>query len=171
MMKSVLHQDRGFTLIELTVVVVIIGLTMALTMPRFNQNILSDDLKASARSLAGLITNLSREAIRENTDYRLYFDLSENCYWTEKPGLTAEGRMLAKEKAVKLPEDVHVIDIMKKGDEKRSTGEIPIMITRKGYLQPAAIHLGADEGRVFTLYLKTFIGKVEILNGYLEYEE
>jgi len=170
-MNSFLRQERGFTLIELTVVVVIIGLTMALAMPRFRQDLLSDHLKASTRRLAGLITNLSKEAVREHKDYLLYFDLSENRYWTENPGITAEGRLIAREQAVGLPEDVRLLDIKKKGDEIRTAGEVSIMITKKGYLQPATIHLESDKGRVFTLYLKTFAGKAEILDGYVELEE
>lgn len=170
-MRSIFRRQAGFTLIELMVVLVLIGLTTALTMPRFRHNLLSDHLKTSTRRLAGLITSLSRQAVRENTDYLFYFDLSENSYWTENTGLTAAGRLLAKEKAVTLPEDVKVLDIWKKNDEKRSTGEVSIMITSKGYLQPATIHLGSDEGKVFTLYLKTFAGKAEILDGYVEYEE
>lgn len=170
-MKCSLRQERGFSLIELTVVVVIIGMTMALTMPRFRQNLLSDHLKSSTRRVAGLITNLSKEAVREHKDYLLYFDLAGDRYWTENQGLTAEGRLMAREQAVGLPEDVRLLDIKKKGDELRTTGEVPIMITKKGYLQPATIHIGSDQGRVFTLYLKTFAGKAEILDGYVEFEE
>ena len=170
-MKYSLRQERGFSLIELTVVVVIIGLTMAITMPRFRSSLLFDHLKDSTRRVAILITSLSKEAVRGHQDYLLYFDLSENRYWTENPGLTEEGRLIAKEQAVNLPEDVRVLDIMKKGDEIRNTGEVSIMITKKGYLQPATIHLGSDQGRAFTICLKTFAGKAEILDGYVEIEE
>lgn len=167
-MRSVFRREPGFTLIEMIVVVVLIGLTTALTMPRFRHNLLSDHLKTATREMAGLINNLSQAAISENDDYLLYFDLSENRYWTENTGLTAEGRLLAKEKAVKLPDDVEILDVWKKGGEKSVTGEISLMITKKGYLQPATIHLGTDGGRVFTLSLKTFSGRVEILEGYVE---
>lgn len=170
-MKSFLNQERGFTLIELTVVVVIIGLTMTLTMPRFRYSLLSDHLKASTRRVALLITNLSKEAVREHKDYLLFFDLSENVYWIENPGTTEEGRLIAREEAFSLPEDVRFLDIMKKDDEIKTTGDVSIMITKKGYIQPATIHLGSDSGRVFTLYLKTFSGKAEILDGYVELEE
>lgn len=170
-MNGSLRQERGFSLIELIVVVVIIGLTMAITMPRFHYSLLSDHLKTSTRRVAILITNLSKEAVREHKDYLLFFDLAENRYWTENPGLTQEGRLMARERAFNLPEDVRLLDITKKGEERRITGEVSIVITKKGYLQPATIHLGSDQGRVFTIYLKTFAGKAEILDGYVEVEE
>ena len=169
--RSFFRREQGFTLIELIVVVVLIGVTLALTIPRFRYSFLSDHLKASTRRMAGLINNLSQEAVREHMDYLLYFDLSSNAYWTENPGLTEEGRMFAREEAVHLPEGVTLLSVWKRGDEKRVTGEVHIRITKKGYLQPAIIHLGADDGRSFTLYLQTFAGRVEILDGYVGFED
>jgi type II secretion system protein H len=169
-MMRPLVRENGFTLIELIVVIVIIGLTTALTMPRFRYSLLSDPLKTSTRRLAGLINNLSQEAIHENEDVLLYFDLSGDLYWTEKSGMTAEGRLLAKEKAVKLPEEIEVIDIRKKGEDRAITGEVALRITKRGYLQPAVIHLGKEGGKVFTLSLRTFSGRVEIREGYVEPE-
>ncbi|NIR17489.1 MAG: prepilin-type N-terminal cleavage/methylation domain-containing protein, partial [Desulfobacterales bacterium] len=60
-----LRENKGFTLIELTVVVVLIGIIMTLTIPRFQTGILTDDLKATTRKMVGMIKGLRDEAIRE----------------------------------------------------------------------------------------------------------
>ena len=54
--KKTLKQ-RGYTLIELLLVIVIVAIMMSITMPRFRLNILTDDLKSTTRKLIGTIKN------------------------------------------------------------------------------------------------------------------
>ncbi|MBW1806517.1 MAG: type II secretion system protein [Deltaproteobacteria bacterium] len=44
-----LNSREGYTLIELIVVIVLIGLIMTLSLPRFQYSMLTDDLKGSTR--------------------------------------------------------------------------------------------------------------------------
>ena len=74
---------RGFTLVELIVVVVLIGLMLSLSVPRFQISFLSDDLKSTTRKMVGLIKRVRSDAIRENMDQILHFDLETGRYWTE----------------------------------------------------------------------------------------
>ncbi|HDZ90866.1 MAG TPA: prepilin-type N-terminal cleavage/methylation domain-containing protein, partial [Deltaproteobacteria bacterium] len=59
------RDKRGYTLIELIVVVLLIGLVLTLTAPRLRDSLLSDDLKSAARRLIGITNDLRNEAIRE----------------------------------------------------------------------------------------------------------
>ena len=169
--QVMLRESKGFTLIELTVVVVLIGIILGLTFPRFQTAILTDDLKATTRKMVGMIKGLRDEAIREQRVYFLHFDLESNRYWIDSTGMTEEERARAAEKAPTLPEGVRVLDIWLSSKGKKMTGQTAIRFSRKGYVQPSAIHLGAEDGREFTLVLNPFLGRVKIYDKYIEFEE
>ena len=166
-----LRENKGFTLIELTVVVVLIGIMLTLTVPRFQTAILTDDLKTTTRKMVGMIKGLRDEAIREQRVYFLHFDLESNRFWIDSTGMTEEERARAAEKAQTLPESVQVLDIWSRSKGKKMTGQTAIRFSKKGYVQPSAIHLGADDGREFTLVLSPFLGRVEVYDRYIEFEE
>ena len=65
---------RGFTLIELVVVMVLIGVTMAFALPRLSNFVFSDPLKQTTRKLTLLITQTSRLAVRTSRPYFLEYD-------------------------------------------------------------------------------------------------
>lgn len=165
------RNSKGYTLIELIVVMVLVGLTLTLTIPRFRYALLTDDLKTTTRKMIGMINNLRNEAIREQRDYILRFDLGSNRLWVDSPALTDQERMMAREKAFSLAKGVRVLDIWFKGEGKKMTGETGIKVNRKGYVQPSVIHLGSEEGKGFTLVLNPFLGKVSILENYVDFED
>ena len=166
-----IRNSKGYTLIELIVVVVLIGLTLTLTIPRFRYALLTDDLKATTRKIAGMINNLRNEAISEQRDYILRFDLGLNRIWIDSPAMTESERAMEREKAFNLAKDVRILDIRFKGEEKKMTGETSIRVNRRGYVQPSLIHLGSEDGKEFTLVLRPFLGKVNILENYVDFED
>ncbi len=165
------RETKGFTLIELTVVIVLLGIIMTLTVPRFQTAILTDDLKATTRKMVGMIKGLRDEAIREQRVYFLHFDLESNRFWIDSTGMSEEERARAAEKAFTLPETVRVLDIWVSSKGKKMTGQTAIRFSKKGYVQPSAIHLGAEDGREFTLVLNPFLGRVTVYDRYIEFEE
>jgi prepilin-type N-terminal cleavage/methylation domain-containing protein len=164
------RQAKGFTLIELTVVIILLGIIMTLTVPRFHTAILTDDLKATTRKMVGIIKGLRDEAIREQRVYFLHFDLESNRFWIDSTGMSEEERAREAEKASTLPETVRVLDVWLGSKGKKMTGETAIRFSKKGYVQPSAIHLGAEDGREFTLVLNPFLGRVTIYDRYIEFE-
>ena len=79
-------------MIELIVVIILIGLTLTLTIPRFQYAIVTDDLKATTRRMVGMIKGIREEAIREQKIYFLHFDLETNRFWFDSPAMTEEER-------------------------------------------------------------------------------
>lgn len=169
--EGMLSDTKGYTLIELIVVVVLIGLMMTLTIPRFQTTIVTDDLKSTTRKMVGMIKGLRDEAIREQKVYILHFDLESNRFWIDSTAMNEEERARAAEMATPFPQGVRVLDVWFSGKGKKMTGQTAIRFNRKGYVQPSVVHLGSDDGREFTLVLSPFLGRVKVYETYVEFEE
>lgn len=74
-------KPKGFTLIELMVVIAMIGIIVAIALPRLDPFLPRRRLKSAARLLSGTITMAYGEAIAKNKTYRLYMDPSTDSYW------------------------------------------------------------------------------------------
>lgn len=163
------RKTNGYTFIELTVVIFLIGLTLVLTVPRFRYAMLTDELKATVRQLVGIISNLRVDAVREQRMYTLCFDLESNRFWRESADMTDEGRDLAYQKAIQLRGGVRIRDVWSEARGKEVEGKPAIHFTKKGYVEQSAIHLAAEDGREFTLVLHPFLGKVKVFEKYVEF--
>lgn len=163
------QHSKGFTFIELTVVILLMGLMFALTIPRFQGALLTDDLKKTTRRMIGMIKGLRNEAIREQKDYFLHFDLESNRFWVDSADMTELERATASEEASHFPEGVRIMDIWFRGEGKTMTGETAIRFNRKGYVPQSVIHLGSEDGREFTLVLSPFLGRVKVLETYIDF--
>ena len=160
---------KGFTFIELTVVIVLIGLTLAIAVPRFRFAMLTDELRGTVRRMVGTVRTLRHEAIREQKIYVLHFDLESNRLWTDSADMTDGERVEARERAFHLPRGVRVLDVWRKGHGKDVSGEAAIRFTKKGYVEQSVIHLGAEDGRQFTLVLSPFLGSIKVVEEYIEF--
>lgn len=167
----ILRNTKGFTFIELTIVIVLAGILFSLTLPRFRDTILTDSLKNSTRKLIYKIHEQRNNAIRENEDYGLVFDLESKTYWVEHETMSDQMRANARENASTLPEDVRIVDVWIKGAGKVIDGVVGIWFNRKGYVQQSAIHLRSEDEREFTLVLRPFLRNIEILDKYVEFED
>ena len=166
-----IKDPKGYTSIELILVVMLIGLMITLTIPRFRSAILSDDLKATTRRIVGTIKDLGNEAIREHTAYILHFDLESNRFWFDSSDMTEEEQALARKNASSIPPEVSITDVLFKDDKKMVSGEITIRFTRKGYVQQSIIHLGSKDGRVFSIVLSPFLRRVKVMENYIDLED
>ena len=165
------HTVKGFTLIELMVILIFVGIVLSLTIPRFQAGFVTDDLKASTRKMIGLIRGLKDEAVREHKTCFLHFDLESKRYWIDSTVMSEEERARAAESAFALPGGIHVLDVWFRDKGKQMVGRTAIRFSKKGYIQPSVIHLGSEDERVFTLELSPFLGKVKIHEGYIEFED
>ncbi len=161
---------KGYTLVELIVVVLLIGLVLTLAVPRLRNALLTDNLKGAARKMIGIINNLRNEAIREQRDYALHFDLDANRFWVSYGSMSDEERAVTREVGSNLPGDIHIDDVWIKGEGKMVEGATRIRFTRRGYTQKSAIHLSSEDGRELTLVLSPFLGKVKVINKYVDFD-
>jgi|GEM_PF-1077095 len=79
---SVSHNKKGFTLIEILLVLAIIVLVLSFGMPVVSR-ITGQNINTSARKLTALIRGVRTDAILLNSIYRLSLDLDKNTYSVE----------------------------------------------------------------------------------------
>lgn len=78
-----MRAQRGFTLVELLVVLLIVGVLLALTPPALNRALPGLELRAAAREVATSLREARGRAIRANTEAVVTFDLAESVYRLE----------------------------------------------------------------------------------------
>lgn len=142
---------------------------MVLSVPRLRYAMLTDDLRGTVRRMVGTVRTLRNEAIREQKVYALHFDLESNRLWADSADMTDEERIEAHQKAFQLPKGVRVLDVWRRGKGKEVAGEAVIRFTKKGYMEQSVIHLGAEDGRRFTLIFSPFLRRVKVLEEYIEF--
>ncbi len=161
--------SKGFTLIELAVIIVILGVMMALVAPRLG-DIGEANLKRSARHLTGMIRFLRDEAQAKKNVYRLRFDIPAGQYWVEvlapaddqtlefrkvQPAVAGEGSLSGSTTFRDIAVPGHPDD--------------PFLLFRPdGWVERALIHLRDGQERDFTLLVKPLTGDTELREGYVE---
>lgn len=153
--------NRGYTLIELSVVVLLVGMMLLIAVPRVRDTLLNDDLKVATRLLVGAARELQNESVREQTDYLLHIDLNQPAIWSYAADTTAEKRAELRKGAVRLPEGIRIVDVRQADDPGKTEGESVIRFSRRGYTVPTVIHL-AKEDRVVTLVFNPFLRTVSV---------
>lgn len=161
---------KGYTLIELTLVIVLLGLTMAVTIPKFRQTILTNNLNSSTRKIIGLVGGLREKAIRQQVACFLYLDLEKNRYWSINSAMTKEEREAARDSASLLPSDVRLADVWTSREGKKMAGEAVIYFSKKGYTDQSVIHLKADNEQFKTLVFAPFLGTTKVYDKYVDFE-
>lgn len=71
---------RGFSLVELMIVIAIMGILLTMALPSWHRYRLNADLKSAAREIAGDIFTLKQRAVGEQSPYRIIFDLGNHSY-------------------------------------------------------------------------------------------
>jgi len=164
------NKTKGYTLIELTVVIALIGMMLAISVPKFRYSLITDNLKSVTRRMIGVVKEVRDDAVREQKAYFLYLDLESDRMWVEYTGMGQEEREITRERAFMLPEDIRIMDVWREEQGKQVDGEASIRFTEKGYVEYTAIHLGAEDGRVFTLILSPFLGTIKSYDRYVDIE-
>lgn len=79
--------QTAFTLIELILVVVLLGVLVGLSTPLFKKSFSNLQLRNSAEKLAGLINYAQESAVVEKKDYCLNFEFNQGRFWLNRCSL------------------------------------------------------------------------------------
>ena len=160
----------GFTLMELLVVMVLLSLLTGFAVPKIRTALFTDQLKATARKLIGLVNETGQQARIEHRSYLLIFDPAARQFRVraaEKKGEEAVPSI----HPLSLPSDVQILDFSSVHGGKQDSGELTLMFSKKGYVDKTLIHLRDDSGRDMTLALSPFLGVTRLYDSYRTVEQ
>lgn len=153
--------NRGYTLIELSVVMLLVGILLLITVPRIRDTLLNDDLRVATRRLVGAARELRNESVRERTDSFLHIDLNQPAFWSYTADTTAEKREELRKKAVRLPEGIRIADVRQVNAAKKTEGEVVIRFFKGGYMTPTVIRLAKGD-QTLSLVFHPFLQAVNV---------
>ncbi len=159
--------DRGFTLVELLVILILIGLILSLAVPRFSGFGEKEQLRAATRVLASQILEAQSQAITKARAWYLCLDLEKGDSWISTERADRDDEEGSRAGVVHLPQGLEFRDVI---DQEES------MVTREvfcfgfwpnGGNESGVVHLKNSLDEDMTLFIRPFLGLTEISQGYL----
>lgn len=153
------RRTKGFTLIELVLVISIMMVLALLAMPVFSKIYIDSKLKSSTQAVTWVLRYAYQAAISEGVQYRVHFDSYAGAYWLEKQengtvpsNFNKINTALIKEK--NLPEGVTF----------KKTEPPDITMSPTGLGESACIYLANNNGSVYTIVFSGLTGQVTVLD-------
>jgi general secretion pathway protein H len=158
---------RGFTLLELMIVIAILGITLGYVAPRIQGSLFASSMDEATRGISAMIRYSRSLAIKEHKYYFLRFDISDSRIGIyPRPETTGEQPLMLKQK--RLPEGVEFSGIKSVYQSKKEQGEMDLTITPQGIVEQGVIYLEDPYGNAFTLVIKPFSGNLKVYDHYVE---
>lgn len=159
----------GFTLIEIIVVMVIIGMVMMLVIPRLPSTD-SENLKISARTLAATLRYLQERATTVGTGYYLNLEPGTDTIKLFEIAGDGSGKEPADPLLQKQPlkEGIQVADVVIPRLGKVNDGLLRLDVGVAGLRDFVTIHLRSPDGKFWTVMAFPAGGKVKFYEGYQE---
>ena len=160
---------RGFTLIEIAVVLAIIGMVMMLVIPRLPSSD-SEDLKISARTLASTMRYMQDRAATARTTYYLHIEPGTDGVKVMEAAADGSekepGDPLLRQRPLK--EGIIVADVLVPRMGKLKDGQVRLDVAAGGLRDFVAIHLRSKDDKFWTVMAFPASGKVKVYEGYQE---
>ncbi len=160
---------RGFTLIEIAVVLAVIGLVLALVMPRLPSTE-AESLKISARTLAATLRYLQERSAAGQASYLLRIEPGTGTFRILEAaadgGEKEPGDPLLQKRPLK--EGIVVADVIIPRLGKLTDGQLRLEAGAGGLRDFTVFHLRSASGSFWTVMSIPSGGKVKVFEGYLE---
>lgn len=170
--SSKLH---GYTLIELSIVLLLISLISFISLPRLGDFLFQTDLKDAARSLKTVVYFLRSKSIVAHSPTVLHLDLDRRLYWGDFAEREDQQHSRGKAKPVlvpprNLPDGIRFVDASNINTPKKNSGLLSSSFNSKGALEETVIHLADRRSNIMTIIVNAFTGTFSIYDEYVDVE-
>lgn len=167
----------GFTLLELIIVLIIIGISSALVVPRFIGGMGGLDLKAASGKVAASLRYARSQAVAQKKSYAVVFDLEQNrlTIRSESGGETEESDTVdegtagnSQKKRYNLPEGIFFRRVAEEGEryvEEDDTESFTIGFYSSGASDGGEIAIINDRERRYIVTIDVITGSVRLKRG------
>lgn len=157
--------NKGFTLLELLVVSMLIAIMLTLSVPAFRTTLVTDELRKDARRVIGTIREARQAATGSRNGCFLDLDISESQLSYHCPGPPAESETESQEEKPKrtilLSSPVRISSIWSGPEENITSGTVSLWINRNGLMDQTIINL-TDGDRDLALISSVFIAAIRL---------
>jgi len=153
--------SNGFTLLELVIVLVIIGISLGYVGPRLFTGFSSSNLDKASRDIMAVIQFARSTALTQHKTHYLHFDIDQS--WVgvyplpETSGIVPE-MIIQRE----LPKGVSITGIKSPYQNEKEQGSMDLKVTPEGIVEQGVIYLEGSFGKIYTLMIKPFSGAVRV---------
>ena len=144
-------KSRGFSLLELLVVLVIIGLSASLVLPTLAGGLSSLRLKTAAREVSATLRYARSLAVSVGKEQVINMDIEEGKYWLNED----------KDNNRELPSDIRFLNVTTQGEEI-TTGMAGIVFYPMGNSSGSSIFITAGKDRNCHILTQLATGVVEV---------
>lgn len=164
------RRRNGFTLIELVVVIALVGIMLLVAIPNF-QHLFGDNARKTSQWILLRVPSVRDRAVSENQIYALHVDMDNRKLWFSNGSMLDEDLTSAMESGLQLSDDIQILDVLYVDEGPINGGDAPIFFYPKGYSDKAILHLEKDDGARLSFLFEPFLKQVEMIDGYVDFEE
>jgi len=144
--------NRGFSLLELLLVLMVLGLSSLLVLPSIDKGLQNHEVRRSAVALAAAARNLRSRALYNGITQQLILNLPQNSYFA------------AGDREVHLPTEVKIAEV--EGGETLDLGIRRFLFFPNGSTFGGQISVsGVRRSVSYTILMEPLTGKIEVRQG------
>ncbi len=162
--------QKGFTLLELLIVCLLISISLALSIPSIRSSLITDDLASGSRKVISLIKSCRAKATSDQKPYLILYDTAERTLWY-RPADQKEKQELTARSSITLPDTVQIRQIKQAtGSSDKDPVKDGIWISRQGYVDQTTIYLSDSGNNNLSLLISPFLPTIKIVEGIIDFE-
>lgn len=163
------NKIKGFTLIELIVVMALISILLFFSVPRLDINLFSNDDRNLSTWILMTVKSLKESTQQKGVRLILFVDMDNDLIWSGEESGSETKENAPKENQYKIPDGMQLLDVEFPGMEKKSSGIVEIYFYPKGYSDKSVIHIQDKDHNRNSYVIEPFLTEVKIYDRYIEF--